>query len=1030
MAVPSSNSVLENIIAGIFTDDNQTKQQYLSIIGLLYQAGINIALGAGAFFVFVALRPKNARVYARRYKALAKDERRPPRIGTGIFAWAPILWRTDEQYLLDTVDVDSVLFLRFLKMGMWLMGIFAVVGMCVIVPVSYTNGNNDNVTGDLSKFWLLWITLYHIINLNVYWLYVVAAYLITAIFFYFLWREFRFFIAVRQSHFASPTYQRKLQSRTLMVTRVPADMQSDGALHAFMSMCSNGSSGQPTQASIARKLGELQELIDSHEKAVRRLERVLHKFLGGDYATKPRPMTKVNGVATDAIEHFSREIATLEQQIDMARQQTNTFNPTSVGFVSFATPQLAHDAMSTMKNTKPTAVALAPHPKDVIWSNAQMPRSRRVRRLWTARLISVAFCFVAFWPVAALTFIGDAVNIRIIFPGSTEFFNRHSTLTTIWQTTFSPLILTLYYIAIPHVFRAISRYQGIATHTGVERSVLKKMYVFYFLSNIIVFTLVGLVVRAVLRNKSVDAFWSTMAHDFIQSLNQKAMFWTAYVSLKGLSAMLELAQMISLVVIFIKRYTRDLTPRELRDLTRPPEFDYSPVYSLYLWVFTISMFYSLYSPIALPFAFIDFVLAYWVYKYAAMYVYTTKYDTAGTMWRCVMNRMIASVVIFQIYLVCCLKARIDEFTDHTQDWINGKHSVVYAVTPLPVITTAFGIWLVHFWVKPRVEYMAHSAESAGFDAYKDAAEDASASATLGDRFLHPIFSQPLTTPMVDKRVRHLLPKVYRGRTSVLIPSDKPEESKLNSSYYASGSASRTFTNASTVFGSDTLDLESVMDERDRRDFDGATTPVHGRGAGRIAALAPAYGHSESTQYAHALSRSYSVESNGSGKGGRGNMVEMDHLVIGQRQGGGINSMSQANLLGHAQPPMSSQSSDVSDQEMDDMMMMTSLSQTYRQQQPPSQSVTYADDVQGQHYYQQPGQYQPQAQYQQPGQYQPQQQAQYQPQQAQYAPQQQPYQQAQQQAQYQQQQPAQYQQTQQQPRQQGNNFPARNVPRWD
>ncbi|KAJ2066519.1 hypothetical protein GGH13_005686 [Coemansia sp. S155-1] len=964
-------------------------------------------------------------------------------MGTGLFAWAPILWRTDEQYLLDTVDVDSVLFLRFLKMGTWLMGIFAVLGMCVIVPVSYTNGNNDNVTGDLSKFWLLWITLYHIINLNVYWLYVVAAYLITTIFFYFVWREFRFFIAIRQSHFASPTYQRKLQSRTLMVTRVPADMQSDGALHAFMSMCSNGSSGQPTQASIARKLGELQELIDSHEKAVRRLERVLHKFLPGDYSTKPRPMTKVDGVATDAIEHFSREIASLEQQIEMARQQTNTFNPTSVGFVSFATPQLAHDAMSTMKNTKPTAVALAPHPKDVIWSNAQMPRSRRVRRLWTARLISVAFCFVAFWPVAALTFIGDAVNIRIIFPGTTDFFNRHSTLTTIWQTTFSPLILTLYYIAIPHVFRVISRYQGIATHTGVERSVLKKMYVFYFLSNIIVFTLVGLVVRAVLRSKSVDAFWSTMAHDFIQSLNQKAMFWTAYVSLKGLSAMLELAQMISLVVIFIKRYTRDLTPRELRDLTRPPEFDYSPVYSLYLWVFTISMFYSLYSPIALPFAFIDFVMAYWVYKYAVMYVYTTKHDTAGTMWRSVINRMIASVVIFQIYLVCCLKARIDEFTDHTQDWIKGKLAVVYAVTPLPVVTTLFGIWLVHFWLKPRVEYMVHSAESAGFDAYKAAAEDASTSATLGDRFLHPIFSQPLTTPMVDKRVRHLLPKVYRGRTSMLITSDKLEESKLNNGYIASGSASRTFTNASTLFGSDTLDLESVMDERDRRDFDGATTPVHGRGAGRIA-IGPAYGHSDSTQYAHALSRSYSVESNGSGKGGRGDMVEMDHLVIG-RQGAGVNnvnSMSQANLLGHAQPLMSSHSSDVSDQEMDEMMMMTSLSQTHRQQQP---SVTYADDVQGQQYYQQQpqGQYQPQSQYQPQVHYQPQQhqqQVQYQQQQPQ--PQQpqhhQPYQQQpqyapQQQAQYQQQpqhqQTYQQQQPQQQPRQQQGNNP-RNVPRWD
>ncbi|KAJ1809501.1 hypothetical protein LPJ75_004376, partial [Coemansia sp. RSA 2598] len=67
-------STLKDIISGIFTDNAQTKQQYLSIIGLLYQAGINLAIGAGAFLVFVFMRPRNQRVYARRYKALANDE--------------------------------------------------------------------------------------------------------------------------------------------------------------------------------------------------------------------------------------------------------------------------------------------------------------------------------------------------------------------------------------------------------------------------------------------------------------------------------------------------------------------------------------------------------------------------------------------------------------------------------------------------------------------------------------------------------------------------------------------------------------------------------------------------------------------------------------------------------------------------------------------------------------------------------------------------------------------------------------------
>ncbi|KAJ2421052.1 hypothetical protein GGF47_004097, partial [Coemansia sp. RSA 2524] len=231
-----SDSVLENIISGIFSDDNQTRQQFLSIIGLLYQAGINIAVGV----------------------------RRPPKIGRGLLAWVPILWRTDEQYLLDSVDVDSVLFLRFLKLNAWLMGIFGVVGMCLILPLNFSNGNNENVTANLKEFTLLWITLYHITKLSIFWLHLACAYLFTGVFAYFLWRECRRYIVIRQKHFASPAYLRKLQSRTIMVTRIPDSLQDNNALGRFIV---NRGSAAPTQVSIARKIGELQEMIDSHERA-------------------------------------------------------------------------------------------------------------------------------------------------------------------------------------------------------------------------------------------------------------------------------------------------------------------------------------------------------------------------------------------------------------------------------------------------------------------------------------------------------------------------------------------------------------------------------------------------------------------------------------------------------------------------------------------------------------------------------------------------------------------------------------------
>ncbi|KAJ1645708.1 hypothetical protein LPJ64_002725 [Coemansia asiatica] len=903
-----SQSTLKDIISGIFTDNAQTKQQYLSIIGLLYQAGINLAIGAGAFLVFVFMRPRNQRVYARRYKALANDE--PPKISKGIFAWVPVLWRADERFLLDTVDIDSVFFLRFLKLGMWLMAIFGFLGMCIIVPVTFSNGNNENVTGNLSEFALLWITLYHVTNLKVFSVHIIAAYMFTAIFFYFIIREYKRYIQVKQEHFASQRYLRKLQSRTLMVTRVPAEMQSDTALNSFVTNASSGI--LPNQVSIARKIGELQEMVDKHEQVVRKLEKVFAKYLVGDYQSKPRPKVKVSGAYVDAIEHYTLEIESLEATINQARKETETFTSTSVGFVSYNSPLMAHEALRSLKHLRPALAAMAPHPRDIIWSNAQMPKSKRITRLWTARFLSVVICFIAFWPVAALTFIGSAVNIQVLWPETTSFFSEHGTLTTIWQNTFSPLILALYYILIPHVFRAISRYQGISTHTGVERSVLKKMYVFYILSNLVVLTLVGVIVTSVLDKTSFKEAMSSFAHNFIQSLNQKAQFWTAYVSIKAMNAMLEFAQLISLTMIFFKRYTRDLTPRELRDVTKPPDFDYSPVYSLYLWVFTISMFYSVYSPIVLPFAFLDYVLAYWVYKYAIMYVYQTRHDSGGAMWRNVINRMITSMVIFQVYLICCLKVRIDMFYDRPEE-ISQTMPVVYSLIPLPVMTAGLGIYL-EIWLHPKVTYMNTTVGADELANMREfAEEDANAEDTLGDRFLHPTFSQQLATPMVDRRIKHLLPRVYRGRLSI---GHKPGgtmrkgmhgdvESKFGTS----------IGNASTVFGSEgPLDTDTMMDARDRRDFDGAVTPVPFEH----------FSSGATTVNGKGLLRSYSASSDRS----YGDNVEMMRLGDGRRDRGDSASSSQADLLGHAQG-VSGHASDFSDREMDDMVLTRSNSSVNR-----------------------------------------------------------------------------------------------------
>ena len=279
-----------------------------------------------------------------------------------------------------------------------------------------------------------------------------------------------------------------------------------------------------------------------------------------------------------------------------ARRST-TFRPTSIGFVSFDKPLHAHQAKRELKrHISPMRATLAPHPEDIIWSNAQLPVATRRSRMWIGRFsVYPLFTFIAFVPVSALTFIANADNITTLWPSTNDFFSRHKTMTYIWQSTFAPLVLAIYYIIVPYVFRYISRYQGIPTATAVERSVLKKMYAFYIISNIVVFSIGNVVVGLTKDDLKVKGA-AQIVTSIIDNINAKNPFWTSYVSLKGLTAMVELAQLLSLTLIFFRRYTREVTPRELKKLASPPDIDFAPVYALYLWIFTICMLYSVYAP--------------------------------------------------------------------------------------------------------------------------------------------------------------------------------------------------------------------------------------------------------------------------------------------------------------------------------------------------------------------------------------------------------------------------------------------------
>jgi calcium permeable stress-gated cation channel len=95
-----------------------------------------------------------------------------------------------------------------------------------------------------------------------------------------MWKAYAEYINMRQQYFESHEYQSSVHGKALLVMNVPSGLQSDEKVRKWIQNISATYTIQ--QASIGRRSGMLNEIMISHEKAVRELENVLANYLQGN----------------------------------------------------------------------------------------------------------------------------------------------------------------------------------------------------------------------------------------------------------------------------------------------------------------------------------------------------------------------------------------------------------------------------------------------------------------------------------------------------------------------------------------------------------------------------------------------------------------------------------------------------------------------------------------------------------------------------------------------------------------------------
>ncbi|KAF4122334.1 calcium permeable stress-gated cation channel [Geosmithia morbida] len=717
---------------------------------------------------FSLLRPHHQALYAPKLKH-ADEKHAPPPIGKSPWAWLNPLWSTSEEDLITQIGMDATVFLRFVRMCRNIFLILSLIYVCVIVPVNITHYSKDVAPKDTN--WFSTITPEYVWG-KANWAQVVVSWLMDLSIVLVLWWNYRKITKLRRAYFESDEYQDSLHARTLMLWDIPRQMRSDEGIARIIDEVVPNSSFARTV--VARDVKDLPRIISDHDHAVRKLEKILAKYLKNPQQLPPgrptcKPSKKDRAYDTyprnqrvDAIEYYTQRIRSLELEIKEARANVDRRGIMPYGFASYDDISEAHNIAYACRSKKPhsTTVKLAPRPNDLIWTNMPLSKGARSRKSWLNFMWTTLLTILWIAPNAMIAiFLVNLSNLGNFWP---DFQRSLSANTTVWgivQGILSPSVMSLVYLVLPTIFRRLAIRAGDKTKTGRERHVLSRLYNFFIFNNLIVFTLFSVIwtfVAGVVdsTSKGRDGWEAIKKQDISEgvfiSLCRNSLFWVTYLLQRQLGAAVDLAQLYPLLeAFFIKKFSSP-TPRELIEMTAPPPFEYASYYNYFLFYATVALCYASIQPLVLPATALYFVIDAYLKKYLILYRFVTKTESGGVFWRVLFNRFIFATVLSNLVVLLILWNRGD-----------GTMYQFYSVCPLPFLMIGFKIYCRKVF-DAKIRY--YSTRNVGKHPEAGAQkEDRQRSDRLASRFGHPSLYQKLITPMVHQKAQNLLPAIYTGR---------------------------------------------------------------------------------------------------------------------------------------------------------------------------------------------------------------------------------------------------------------------------
>lgn len=366
------------------------------------------------------------------------------------------------------------------------------------------------------------------------WMYLVFAYLFTSFALYLIVSETRKIIEIRQEYLGSQT---TITDRTIRLSGIPPDMQSEGKIKDFME---DLDIGKVESVTLCRKWKELDDAMVARNNILRKLEEAWTVHLGfrriertletlptvqpsppgpaidperdddaeqsrllganGPMAPYGRERPKINlrfgrfklqSRTVDAIDYYEEKLRKLDDKIRELRQRE--FEPTPLAFVTMDSVASCQMAVQAVLDPSPLQLiaSVSPAPTDVVWTNTYLSRRTRMFRAWSITALIVVLTI--FWSVI-LAPVAGALNlgtIRKVLPQLAEFLEARPTASSLVTTQLPTLTISLFNVLVPYFYDWLANCQGMTSQGDVELSVISKNFFFTFFNFFVVFTVLG-----------------------------------------------------------------------------------------------------------------------------------------------------------------------------------------------------------------------------------------------------------------------------------------------------------------------------------------------------------------------------------------------------------------------------------------------------------------------------------------------------------------------------------------------------------